>query len=587
MVTPFSEAVLKIELSAGDHLWQSSVFALIAAGTTLLFAKNQARVRYSIWLAASLKFLLPFDVLISLGKAVGPPHTGHASSRVYSTVQAISQPLAQPPVSFMEHASGNGHWFVHLPDIVLFIWAIGLVAVVARWWIQWRRLAFAKYTANPMIQGREIESLRHLEALSGVKSPTTLLSSSDPLEPGVLGIFRPVLLWPAGISEELQDAQVDAILAHEVQHIQRKDNLAAAIHMLVEAVFWFNPLVWWLGARLLEERERACDEGVLKLGSEPAVYAESILRTCRFCLESTLPCVSGVNGSNLKQRIVRIMSHQIKDRLSFGRRTFLTSLVIATVAAPLFVGILKSPKVSAQSTTTPTGPSPALEVVSLKQNRSGSQMNFFRFGSTGMKITNATLKNLIESAYGVQDYQLIGGPSWLSTQRFDIELRRPGVASDSPDGPLPGGAVGAVLQKMLDEQFHLIVNHGTTEMPGYQLVLADSGPKLIEVPIQSDPLLKEPVSNSKVMVRNESGQLSMTGRISLLVNAISANLGGPVEDKTGLSGNYDVMLHWSKVPNQAENLTAALQEQLGLKLEPRQQVIQTIAVSQVEMPTEK
>jgi len=187
----------------------------------------------------------------------------------------------------------------------------------------------------------------------------------------------------------------------------------------------------------------------------------------------------------------------------------------------------------------------------------------------------------------VQDYQLIGGPSWLSTQRFDIELRSPGVASTSPDGPLPGGAIDAALQKMLDDQFHLIVNHGTAEIPGYQLVLADSGPKLIEVPIQSDPLLKEPVSNSKVMVRNESGQLSMTGRISLLVNAISANLGVPVEDKTGLSGNYDVMLHWSNVPNRAENLTAALQEQLGLKLEPRQQVIKTIAVSQVEMPTEK
>ena len=52
----------------------------------------------------------------------------------------------------------------------------------------------------------------------------------------------------------------------------RRDNLAAAIHMVVEAIFWFHPLVWWIGARLVEERERACDEEVLRLGNEPTVY---------------------------------------------------------------------------------------------------------------------------------------------------------------------------------------------------------------------------------------------------------------------------------------------------------------------------
>lgn len=51
--------------------------------------------------------------------------------------------------------------------------------------------------------------------------------------------------------------------------------------MIVEAIFWFNPTVWWIGTRLLEERERACDETVLSLGNEPRVYAEAILNVCR------------------------------------------------------------------------------------------------------------------------------------------------------------------------------------------------------------------------------------------------------------------------------------------------------------------
>ena len=116
------------------------------------------------------------------------------------------------------------------------------------------------------------------------------------MEPGVFGIARPVLAWPAGISQRLNDAQLEAVLAHEVCHLRRRDNLTAALHMLVEAVFWFNPLVWWVGARLVEERERACDEQVLLLCAEPQAYAESILKVCEFCVQAPLECVAGVTG---------------------------------------------------------------------------------------------------------------------------------------------------------------------------------------------------------------------------------------------------------------------------------------------------
>jgi bla regulator protein blaR1 len=135
-----------------------------------------------------------------------------------------------------------------------------------------------------------------------------VLSSPAMLEPGVFGIFRPVLLLPEGITDRLAPAHLDAILAHELCHVRRRDNLAAALHMAVEAIFWFHPLVWWVGARLVEERERACDEEVLRLGSQPEVYAESILKTCQFYLESPLVCMSGIAGSDLKKRITRIMT---------------------------------------------------------------------------------------------------------------------------------------------------------------------------------------------------------------------------------------------------------------------------------------
>jgi beta-lactamase regulating signal transducer with metallopeptidase domain len=134
-------------------------------------------------------------------------------------------------------------------------------------------------------------------------------------EPGVFGVRRPVLLLPAGITDRLTPPQLKAIVAHELCHVRRRDNLATAIHMGVEALFWFHPLVWWLGARLMEERERACDEEVLLMGSEPETYAEGILKICELYLESPLRCVSGVTGANLRN--LRVPSSRPSVSLRF------------------------------------------------------------------------------------------------------------------------------------------------------------------------------------------------------------------------------------------------------------------------------
>ena len=112
-----------------------------------------------------------------------------------------------------------------------------------------------------------------------------------------------MLLLPEGIANRLTPEQLQTILDHELCHVRRRDNLTAAIHMLVESVFWFHPLVWWIGARLVEERERACDEQVLRSGNEPRAYAEGILKVCQFYLASKLACVAGVSGAQLKMRI--------------------------------------------------------------------------------------------------------------------------------------------------------------------------------------------------------------------------------------------------------------------------------------------
>jgi beta-lactamase regulating signal transducer with metallopeptidase domain len=86
--------------------------------------------------------------------------------------------------------------------------------------------------------------------------------------------------------------------------------------MLVEALFWFYPLVRWIEARLVEERGRACDEEALRTASDPQAYAEGILEVCKFYVKSLLPCLSCVTGARLKGRVEESikLQHQGKKR---------------------------------------------------------------------------------------------------------------------------------------------------------------------------------------------------------------------------------------------------------------------------------
>jgi BlaR1 peptidase M56 len=132
---------------------------------------------------------------------------------------------------------------------------------------------------------------------------------------------------------------MNAILVHELCHARRRDNLAAAFHMVVETLFWFHPLVWWIERRLVDERERACDEEVLRVVGAPETYAEGILNVCRFYKQSPLVCVSGVTGSNLKRRIEDIMTNRIVQRLGIAKTLLLAVAAIAAVAAPIGLGM--------------------------------------------------------------------------------------------------------------------------------------------------------------------------------------------------------------------------------------------------------
>jgi TonB family protein len=340
------ENLSAIATGIANHLWQSTLFALLAGVSTLALRKNRARVRHHLWLAASLKFLFPFALLVSVGSHLRLNSSAGTQPVFYFVLQTMSQPFHQASNSHGMLAASILRW---LPAMIVILWLAGFATVIGLWCVRWGRIAAAMQASVQVSHGREAELLRRVEKSAGIHRPISLRSSQTSLEPGVFGIIRPLLLWPVGMSEHLQDEHLEAILTHEVQHVRRRDNLAAAMHMVVEAIFWFHPLVWWLGARLVEEREQACDEAVLLVGNQPDVYAESILKTCEFCVASPLACVSGVTGADLKHRIVRIMTHRSADKLGFLKKLLLVAISTGAVAAPIVAGLIKAPAASAES----------------------------------------------------------------------------------------------------------------------------------------------------------------------------------------------------------------------------------------------
>jgi VWFA-related protein len=304
-----------------SHLWQSTWFAAAVALLTLAFRGNRARVRYGLWLCASAKFFVPFSVLIGLGghmiaNRVVTPH-------VPITVERIAVSFAEP-VTFAAAPAQAERVADWRPITLAGVWACGLAAIALVRLRGWRRVRAA------------------LRASRSVDIPAVVEIRSAPglLEPGVVGLLRPVLLLPDGIMERLTASQLEAVLAHELCHVRRRDNLFAALHMFVEAMFWFHPLVWWIGARMVEERERACDEGVLSLGSEPRTYAEAILGVCKLYVESPLVCVSGVTGADLKKRIEAIMSNRIGLGLNLTKKLLLASAGAAALVGPVVMGVV-------------------------------------------------------------------------------------------------------------------------------------------------------------------------------------------------------------------------------------------------------
>jgi bla regulator protein blaR1 len=599
-----------------NHLWQSTLVAALALIVTLALRRERAGVRYGVWLAASLKFLIPFSALTSLGALFGwrpivvasvTPHEVFVNAGGGALPERAVRIVAnQPPGVSLLHTIGS-----MLPQLLVAVWIVGAVILLTAWAVRWRRISRIARSSPPMTDGAVLEELRALEHRAGLSHPIAVVTSSSSFEPGVFGVVAPTLIWPSGLEAHLSREQVRAILAHEVVHVRRRDNLMALAHLLAQAAFWFHPMVWWIGARLVDERERACDEAVLDAGSERHSYAESILTTCRLFTESPLACVSGVTGADLKKRIEHIMTSDVRSRLNMWKKGLLAVAGSAALAVPFVIGVVRVQPALAQGGNS----NAAFDVTSVKPNNSGSGMiRMLPAANGGWQAENVPLGMLVRLAFQLQDNQIVGGPKWLFEDRFDV----------MGSGTAPGrdGPMFDKVKQMLADRFKLVTHVETREQSMYALVLARSDGKLGEkmTPSTADctptgpngrgrgqGAPPAPGERPKCGVMIGPGKLMVGGQtMAAFATNLSRFAGGIVVDKTNLKGTYDIELTYAPDPGisltgrdlppqpgappppaaigDAPSLFSAVQEQLGLKLDATKGPVDVLVIDSAEKP---
>jgi uncharacterized protein (TIGR03435 family) len=244
----------------------------------------------------------------------------------------------------------------------------------------------------------------------------------------------------------------------------------------------------------------------------------------------------------------------------------------------------------------------AFDVATIKPNAENDHRVMIRMQpGGGFNATGMNLRMLIMQAYNVKDFQVTGGPGWMTTDRYDINAKAEGL----PDR-VPPEVIRPMLQNLVEERFQVKFHKETKEMPIYAL-LPGKGPHKLKA--SETPAQGAGPGTGRGMFRIGRGEANLQGAtVAGLAQFLANQLGRPVIDKTGITGNFDVKMNWTPEPGQGggafggggppppdavassdtsgPSIFTAIQEQLGLKLEPQKGPVEIMVIDSAAKPTE-
>jgi uncharacterized protein (TIGR03435 family) len=220
------------------------------------------------------------------------------------------------------------------------------------------------------------------------------------------------------------------------------------------------------------------------------------------------------------------------------------------------------------------------DAVSIKQNTSGARERSFRANPGQIVAVNVPVRLIIQNAFNMSDFEISGGPEWIASERYDLTAR-------SSKNPIAPDDLREMLRATLADRFKLRARVVVQEQPIYALILARPGTLGERLRRVTGPC--DPAQPQRVCGFNFNGSRLASNAVSIprLAQELRGIVERHVEDRTGLHGLYEVLVEWSPdQQNDGPSLFTALQEQLGLRLEPQRGPVEVLQIDSIERPAE-
>lgn len=361
-----SQALLSL---AATHLWQVTLLVLVVAMLVRFFAKNRPHLAMALWLLVLVKCVTPpimsapFGVFCRTLVAEAPqarPENGPTG--VFSRLEPepaidADSGVALEPIQLV--AAAEPETTLALPDYVLRTWLLGVTLVGFVSLVRVLRCLMRLHRTRVETPVGLEETVQRLRTKLGIRRRVSLIITSSPIGPAVIGLFRSRIVIPEMIARD-ESASLEPILAHELIHIRRGDLWVGLLDLLTRVLWWFHPLIWWVSKQVVRDTERACDEEVLaEIGCRPADYARSLLRVLEQKTSlRAVPSFPGVRPVEItSQRMERIMSLRQGSR---NRSNWRCRLLVVIGAAITLPGAVSSQEAPAVFKAAPSDKSPIL-----------------------------------------------------------------------------------------------------------------------------------------------------------------------------------------------------------------------------------
>ena len=614
-------------MTAAALLFKVTLILALALAGTRLARHSRAAVRH-VLLAASFAALLMLpiasvvvpDVQIAMPAAVQEVISPVDIEPIVETAPAVT---ARPGGTVVPSRMSQ---YLSLSVVLGGVWVAGVIAflfpVMAGLW-QVRSL---RRSSLPWADGRIAAEMIAREA--GIRRPVDVLLHQSLAGPMTCGVLRPAVVLPRD-AESWAEEDLRRALVHELAHVRRCDWASQVLARIAAALYWFHPIVWVAWRQLSLEAERACDDAVLLSSADPSIaYADQLVGLAeRLSTISNQPHLAMANRSDLARRVVAVLdSGQRRGRAGVawvGIAAASCAMLVVTIS-PLRLVAASVPKGTQASAAqaAPAGKVQRYDAASIKPCEAEENPTPARGTAGGTNatatpgrffvpcVTTQQLIYLAYAAYGVgpgehlinddsgnasNTVKVRGGPDWVHSPKvkFSIEATAAGVTDRLV-------LMGAMLRTLLEERFKLKVHRDVEETPMYSLTVGKGGFKLkpmkdgdcepldMSAPFELRPVKPKCSSLNMDFVEGKSvwtfGGFDMSNFAGRLTSALKMH----VIDNTNIRDKFVFVFRFPRDPDPLITETgifAAVEEQLGLKLEKTKGPRGFLVIDSIERPS--